>query len=106
VKGTNEADVHFEMNTVMTYGADTFMTKNGTLSGTYNGDAVATGSVTNVIRYRTNGAWQFPASGSILVDFPKWKYEVTFTGNGNATADITNKAKDKVTEVNIHVDER
>jgi hypothetical protein len=82
--------------------------KNGTISGTYDGEQVATGTINDVTRnYYTLTHWQlWPVSGSITADFPRRLYEVNFLGAGLARLTITNKATDKTRTVTISVDQK
>jgi hypothetical protein len=105
-KGGSELDIRVVMNSVISLTPDTTHVKNGTITGTYDGEKVGTGTITNVTRAYTNGKWQFPRSGNVSADFPRRSYNVDFTGNGNAKLTITNKVNDKTTIITIQVDER
>jgi hypothetical protein len=106
VRGGDEVNVVFDMNSVVNKGADTTLVKNGTMKGTYAGEEMASGTVTDVTRMRTNGKWQFPSSGTVSATFPKFTYELVYLGGGAARATLTNTVKDKVTITDIQVDER
>jgi hypothetical protein len=105
-KSGNELNIRVVMNSVINLSPDTTHVKNGTITGTYDGERIGTGAITNVTRQRTNGFWQFPSSGAIACDFPRRSYLVEFLGNGDAKLTVTNKATDKTTVVTYHVDER
>jgi hypothetical protein len=105
-KGGSELNIRVVMNSVISLTPDTTHVKNGTITGTYDGEQVGTGTITNVTRAYTNGAWQFPRSGNVTVDFPRRSYNVDFSGNGRAKLTITNKVSDKTTIITIQVDER
>jgi hypothetical protein len=105
-KGGNQANVRIVINGVLTVAAETTYVKNGTISGTYNDETFATGTITNVTRHYTSGSWRFPDAGSIVGEFPKFTYEVNFLGAGDARVDITTKSTGNVRELTIHVDDR
>ena len=105
-KGGNELDVTVDITSAINLSPDTTHVKNGTITGTYDGEQAVTGTITNVTRQYTGGHWQFPRSGNIMADFPRRSYEVEFTGNGNATLTITNKSTDKTRVLAIHVDQK
>lgn len=104
-KGGNELDIRVVMNSVVSLSPDTTHVKNGTITGTYDGEQVATGSITDVKRDYANGRWQFPSSGTISVDFPHRSYEVDFLGSDAAKLTVTNKTTDKTTIVTCHIDQ-
>jgi hypothetical protein len=104
--GGNELDVRIVMNSTISRSPEITHVKNGTISGTYNGETIATGSVTAVTRAFENGRWQFPRSGQIMVDFPRRSYEANFLGDGDAELIITNEATDKTRVIRIHVEQR
>jgi hypothetical protein len=105
-KGGSELNIRVVMTSAISLTPDTTHVKNGTIIGTYDGEQVGTGTITSVTRAYTGGHWQFPRSGNIAVDFPRRTYNVDFLGSGNAKLTITNKATDKTTIVNYHVDEK
>jgi hypothetical protein len=104
--GGEVMNVVFDMTSVLTKGTDTTMVKNGTMTGTYAGDAVSSGSMVNVTRKYTNGHWQFPESGTVSATFPRFTFSIVYLGAGQATATLTNTVKNKTTIVNIQVDQR
>jgi hypothetical protein len=105
-RGGEEANVVFDMTFVVNKGTDTTLVKNGTISGTYGDETIASGTVSNVTRYYKNGYWQFPESGNISATFPRHSIDIQYLGNGQATATIHNLVRDKVTITNIQVDQR
>ncbi|MBN2037462.1 MAG: hypothetical protein JW768_12025 [Chitinispirillaceae bacterium] len=105
-KGGNELDVRIVMNSTITRSPEISHIKNGSISGTYNGESIATGSVTAVTRAFENGRWQFPRSGQIQVAFPRRSYEANFLGDGDAELVITNTVTDKTKVIRIHVEQR
>jgi hypothetical protein len=105
-KAAGQLNIRVSMNSVISLSPDTTHVKNGTITGTFDGDQIATGTITDVTRQRTNGYWQFPRSGSVKTDFPRRTYEVEFMGGGDAKLTITNKVTDKTTVLTYHVDER
>jgi hypothetical protein len=106
-KGGNELNIRVVMNSVISLTPDTTHVKNGTITGTFNGEkVVGTGVIKDVTRQRTNGYWQFPRSGAIACEFPRRSYDVEFLGSGNARLTVTNKTTDKTSVITYHVDER
>jgi hypothetical protein len=102
-KGGDQADIRIYKTTDITTGDEIVAVSNGTLSGTFNGEEVASGSINAVTRKYENGRWRFPESGSILADFPRYKYEVQYLGDGQASAYITNKRRDRVHQIDIKI---
>jgi hypothetical protein len=105
-KGDNTADILVTINGSLTAAAETTYVKNGTISGTYNGESCATGTIAGVTRQYTGGSWRFPSAGTITADFPRFSYNVQFTGNSTAQVDITNKRTGNVRETTITVSEQ
>ncbi len=106
-KGGNELDIRVVMHSTLTVApGDTTHVKNGTISGTYDGDQVATGTITGVTRSYSGGHWQFPGSGTVSADFPRRTYLVQFLGNDSAKLTITNKSTNKTTIVMYQVDQQ
>lgn len=106
-RGGDEANVVFTMNSVLTKTAsDTTLVKNGNAIGTYDTETFATGTITNVTRHLVNHLWQFPESGTVSATFPNKTFTVEYLGAGTAQATLTNLKTDKVTVVNIAVDQR
>jgi len=109
-KGGNElnvtVDMHSTVSTLDQNGAYTHV-KNGTITGTYDGEQAVTGTIVNVTRnYYPLTHWQlFPQSGTITADFPRRLYEVDFLGAGLARVTITNKATDKTRVITINVEQ-
>jgi len=110
-RGGNELNVVVDMHSTLTAldlaGAYRHV-KNGTIVGTFDGEQVATGTITDVTRnYYPLTHWQlFPESGSITADFPRRLYEVDFLGAGLARLTITNKATDRSRTITIAVDQQ
>ncbi|MBN1129822.1 MAG: hypothetical protein JXA71_12585 [Chitinispirillaceae bacterium] len=105
-KRGNEMNIRIAMQSTVTTSPEITHVKNGTISGTYNNEAIATGAINAVTRVFSNGRWQFPRSGTITADFPRRSYEAAFLGNGDAELTITNKATDKTRVIRVHVEER
>jgi hypothetical protein len=76
---------------------------NGDMAGTYDNEQIAEGEVDSVTRQWKVLWWGYPESGRIYLDFPNFKYEITYAGGGSATATITNKRRDRVREINVNV---
>ena len=110
-RGGNELNITVDMHSTITAldqsGAYRHV-KNGTIIGAYDGETVATGTITDVTRnYYPLIHWQlWPVSGSITADFPRRSYEVAFLGAGFAQLTITNKATGKTRMVTITVDQQ
>lgn len=105
-KSGNELNIRIAMQSTLSTSPEITHVKNGTISGTYNGESIATGTISNVTRVYTNRHWQFPRSGSISVDFPRRSFEAEFLGNGDAELTITNKTTDKTRVIRVHVEQR
>lgn len=105
-KGGNELDIRVEMHSSINLTPDTTHVKNGTISGTYDGEQAATGTITAVTRVYSGGYWHFPESGTISVDFPRRTYVVDFLGSGSAKLTITNRSTGKTTIVTYQVDQK
>jgi hypothetical protein len=109
-KGGNELSVTVDMHSTVSAldqnGAYTHV-KNGTITGTYDGEQAVTGTIVNVTRnYYPLTRWQlFPQSGAITADFPRRLYEVDFLGAGFARLTITNKVTDKVRIITINIEQ-
>jgi hypothetical protein len=104
-KGGNEFDVTFDIQVeVKTEGDNKVGVWNGTVDGTYNGEALAAGSINDVKRVVTNGHYGFPVSGSIEIDRPVFHFLVEFLGDGKAKATIKNKKNGRIHIIWIDVD--
>jgi len=109
-KGGNQLDITVDMHSTVRaldqYGGYTHV-KNGTITGTYNGEQAITGLITNVTRnYHPLTHWQlFPESGTITADFPRRLYEVEFLGAGTAKLTVTNHETGKTRVVTINVEQ-
>lgn len=103
----NTFNSRFAMTVVVTKAADTEATWNGTITGVWNGVALSSTTVTNVVRKfaDVNGFtwWRFPSSGGIFINNPLRTWNVTFTGNGSATATVTRKSDNKQKTITIIV---
>ncbi len=109
-KGGNELDITVDMHSILSLigqAGNYTHVKNGTITGTFNGEPTATGAITNVTRDYVNGQWDwFPRSGSIVVDFPHRTYEVDFIGIGEVRLTITNTVTEKTRVLTIAVDQQ
>jgi len=103
----NTFNSRFEMAVVVTKGTDTTAIWNGTVTGTWNGLALRTTTVTNVERkFARSGNvhwWKFPSSGTIYIDNLLRTWTVTYTGNGGATAVVTRKSDNKQKTFTINI---
>jgi hypothetical protein len=79
-------------------GGDTVFVKNGTVTGTFNGDTYKTITITNVRRRWHRGRvphLSWPYEGTVYMDLPLRTIDVVFNGNGTdaygATATATRK---------------
>jgi hypothetical protein len=110
-KGGNELDITVDMHSTLSpisgqTGNYTHV-KNGTITGTFDGEQAATGTITNVTRDYVSGQWDwFPRSGSITADFPHRTYVVDFIGVGEVRLTITNLSTDKTRVITISVDQQ
>lgn len=110
-KGGNELDITVDMHSTVSaitgQAGNYTHVKNGTITGTYDGEQVATGTITNVTRDYVNGQWDsFPRSGSIVVDFPHRTYDVDFIGVGEVRLTITNLSTNKTKVITVSVDQQ
>jgi hypothetical protein len=87
-------------------GTDTTFVKNGTITGTCDGQTLKTGLISNVTRVRSDGVWQFPSAGTISVDLPRYDFSITFTGNYSATLYVDNLVTGKTRTVYLTVSEK
>ncbi len=110
-KGGSELDITVDMHSTLgpipgQTGNYTHV-KNGAITGTFDGEQAATGTITNVTRDYVNGQWDwFPRSGSITADFPHRTYVIDFIGVGEARLTITNLSTDKTRVITISVDQQ
>ena len=108
-KGGNELDITVDMHSTLSAlgGGDYTHVKNGTITGTYDGENAITGTITDVTRNYVSGHWQlFPQSGSIIPEFPRRDYEINFLGLGVVKLTITNNSTGKTKVVTITVDQQ
>lgn len=104
-KGGNDFDVTFDIQVdVKTEGSDKVGVWNGTAVGSYNGEALAQGSIVDVKRVVTNGHYGFPVSGSVEIDRPFFHFTIEFLGDGRAKATIKNKKNGRIHIIWIDVD--
>ncbi|MBD3347320.1 MAG: hypothetical protein GF401_19870 [Chitinivibrionales bacterium] len=102
-KGGTQADIRVNTTMELSKGTDTIGVWNGTITGTYDNEQVATGTIDNVARTYTGDHWLFPVSGTVEADFPYRAYKIEYQGDNTAMAYITNKRRDRVTQVSINV---
>ncbi|MGA2506313.1 MAG: hypothetical protein ABSF80_02435 [Chitinispirillaceae bacterium] len=110
-KGGNElnitVDMHSTLNPIQGQSGAYTHVKNGTITGTYDGENAITGTITDVTRNYVSGHWQlFPQSGSIIAKFPRRDYEIDFLGLGVVKLTITNNSTGKTKVVTITVDQQ
>jgi hypothetical protein len=109
-KGGNELNVTVDMHSTLSaidQSGNYTHVKNGTITGTYDGENAITGTITNVTRNYLSGHWQlWPVSGSIIADFPRRDYEIDFLGLGVVKLTITNNSTGKTKVVTITVDQQ
>lgn len=99
----NSHSLDFAMQVTLSKSTDTTGTWNGTVTGRLNGESISSTTVTNVVRNRAPGYWEFPSSGNIYMVRPLRTIDINYTGNGEATALITrNDGKTKT--ITIHVE--
>ncbi len=109
-KGGNELNVTVDMHSTvsaMDQSGDYTHVKNGTITGTFDGEQAVSGEITDVTRNYLNGHWQlFPQSGTITADFPHRDYEIDFLGGGEVKLTITNNSTDKTKVETITVNQQ
>jgi len=102
--GDHGTDVRLEVDGVLSAeGADFVLVKNGALTGTCDAEPFRSGAIEGVTRRFSDGAWHFPESGRIWLDFPGRTCEVLYTGDGGATATVTEKATGDVSVVTLQI---
>ncbi len=104
-KGGILATLTIDVTDSLKRGSDTTFVKNGTITGTCDGQTLKTGLISNVTRVLSNGVWQFPSAGTISVDMPRYDFTVTFTGNYSATLYVDNLVTGKTRTVYLTVSE-
>jgi hypothetical protein len=103
-KGGVQADVDIVIQMdVRRENGKTYGEWNGTLSGTYDNQRIAEGEVDSLTREWKTFYWACPEAGNLYLDFPRFKYEIEYTGGCGATAWITNKRRDKVHQITVNV---
>jgi hypothetical protein len=101
-KGNHDMDVH--VNTEATFKSDNGVwvgVWNGTMTGSFDGEAFKSATIENVTRSWVNGKFRFPSSGSVTVTRPLRIYAIEFLGEGDARATITHRISGKVTVITI-----
>lgn len=92
INGACEARVHIDMTVDLTTEGDVRVgVWNGTMSGTFRGQELKSGSVMNVVCPLTEGSFGFPTSGLIELTRPAFQYQVEFPGEGKAKATIRSR---------------
>lgn len=104
-KGADRSNVAISIDMALSTGGDTTLVNNGTMNGTFNGERIAEGKITDVTRTYENHRWGYPVSGDVYVDLPNFTYEITYQGEGSALAHVTNKRRDRVREISVQVDQ-
>lgn len=99
--GGKEAQIRIVTDMTVAIGSDTTGTWNGTISGSYDGEEFKTGTISNVVRKFTNGHWDYPESGTVSVDRPKYTHQILFLGDGRAKATRTEKKTGNTTVIMI-----
>jgi hypothetical protein len=102
-------DITIDMHSTLTATFSGYMhVKNGTIAGTFDGEPVVTGTITDVTRnYYPLTRWQlWPVSGSITVDLHRRSFEVDFLGAGLVRLSITNKETEKTRTITVSVDQQ
>ncbi|MBN2188806.1 MAG: hypothetical protein JW699_05080 [Chitinispirillaceae bacterium] len=108
-RGGSELNIIVDMHAMLASTASGYThVKNGSMTGTFDGEQVATGTIVNVTRtYSTATGWQlWPESGSITADFPRRLFEIDFLGEGFVKLSITNKATDRTRTLTVAVDQQ
>ncbi len=100
-KSGREAKIRIVTDLVITAGADTTGTWNGTIAGSFAGESYKSGTITNVVRMLDGKTWKFPQSGTISVDRPAATIVITFSGGTTAQAVRTGKLTGKSITVTI-----
>jgi len=99
--GAHTFSIRFETIADITVGTDTVGVWNGTVSGSYDGEALKSGSVTGVTRTFHNRHWGFASAGSMVFTRPLFSWEIDFLGDGKAKATRTNNLTKHVLVIDI-----
>lgn len=91
----------FAMEAALDVGLQKIATWNGTITGRLNGIELSSATVTNVVRTRGPGFWRFPESGTIHVERSARTVDISFTGNGGATAVVTQQGQTTIITIDI-----
>ncbi len=104
--GENIVQITMNISSQIDKSTDTTITRNGTVSGTYNDTPLATSStISNVIWRYSSGTWlTWPISGTVTVDRPLRLVEIVFTGSNTAQVTVTRKATGESRTITVRLD--
>ncbi len=91
-KGAHEVDVRIEVTVdIKTEAGARVGVWNGTMSGSFDGQAFKSGTIDKVTRAWDGQRFGFPESGTIEIDRPVLHFLLEFTGDDKAKLTVTNK---------------
>ncbi|MBN1983861.1 MAG: hypothetical protein JW795_20175 [Chitinivibrionales bacterium] len=105
-KGGREVQNCFNLWNAFSPTPEPTLVQNGIMTGTFNDEAISTGTITDVTRRKIDGRWQMPESGIITLETPKRIIIVEYTGSGAAMATLHNKLTNVTKVITINVDEQ
>lgn len=96
-KGAHEADIRFDITVDIKTDAGVRKGEwNGTMTGSYDGQAFKSGTISKLVRVWEDGRFRFPEAGTIELDRPVFHFLAEFLGDGKAKFTITNKVNGKI----------
>jgi hypothetical protein len=96
-KGSHEADIRFDITVDIKTDAGVRKGEwNGTMTGSYDGQAFKSGTISKLVRVWEDGRFHFPEAGTIELDRPVFHFLAEFLGDGKAKFTITNKVNHKI----------
>ncbi len=99
--GPHTFEIRFVTKATVTIGTDTIGVWNGAITGSYDGEALKSGAVTQVTRKFHNGHWGFALSGNVSLTRPMFTWSIEFLGAGKAQATRTNNKTGHVLIISI-----
>lgn len=99
--GAHVFAIRFETTADVSVGTDTTGVWNGTVTGSYDGETLKSGSITGVTRAFHNHHWGFASAGSLDFTRPLFSWDIRFLGEGAAKAVRTNNLTGHVLTISI-----
>ena len=96
-KGDKDASIRFAFTVdIKTQAGVKVGVWNGTMTGSYDGQAFKSATLTDIVRPWLNGRFRFPISGTAELDRPVFHFLAEFLGDDKAKFTITNKLNHKI----------